>query len=413
MWLGTGGWIVGAFPYLSWDQHLILAGNQHMKNFLLCFVMASIAYAVSAQRVQIVRPDGRSISQSGIDSIILALMHRAKVTGLCLGIVQDGQIAYVQAYGYKNKPLNRLNDTATCFYGASLSKAVFAYLVMQLVDRRLIDLDKPLYTYLPKPLPEYDKYKDLAGDERWKLVTARHCLDHTTGFPNWRMFNPIHPDKLEFFFTPGQRYAYSGEGLYLLQLVVETVTGKPLDVLAQEQIFLPFGMRRTSYLWQPAFETDYAVGHLVHEDTIPKNKRTRANAAGSMETTIADYTRFAAAVLRGDGLSVKAREEMLSPQIAIFSRRQFPSLDTATTTENQKIQLSYGLGWGLFVSPAGKVFFKEGHDDGWEHYAMCLPEKKAAFVVMTNSSNGESIYAKLFDKLTGITIPWEWEGYAP
>ena len=392
---------------------MTIAGNRHMKNLLLSTIMASIALAAPAQQQPIVRPDGRSITIPGIDSIISVLMQRQKVTGLCLGVVQNGQIAYVQAYGYKNKPLNQLNDTATCFYGASLSKAVFAYLVMQLADRGLIDLDKPLYTYLPKPLPEYDKYKDLAGDERWKLITARHCLDHSTGFPNWRMFNPVHSNKLEFFFTPGQRYAYSGEGLYLLQLVVETITGKPLDLLAQEQIFSPFGMRRTSYLWQPAFETDYAVGHLVNEDTIPKNKRTKANAAGSMETTIADYTRFLAAVLRGEGLSVKSRQEMLTPQIAIFSRRQFPSLDTATTTENQKIRLSYGLGWGLFVSPAGKVFFKEGHDDGWEHFAMCLSEKKAAFVIMTNSSNGEGIFTGLFEKLAGIRIPWEWEGYAP
>jgi CubicO group peptidase (beta-lactamase class C family) len=186
-----------------------------------------------------------------------------------------------------------------------------------------------------------------------------------------------------------------------------------LDELAAKYVFLPFGMRRTSYLWQPAFETDYAVGHLINEDTIPKNKRTKANAAGSMETTIADYTRFIAGVSRGEGLSVSAAREMLSPQISILSRRQFPSLDTASSTDNQQINLSYGLGWGLFASPFGKIFFKEGHDDGWEHYAMCLANKKEAVVLMTNSSNGESIFKELLEKLTGITIPWEWEGYTP
>jgi len=357
--------------------------------------------------------DGQQVAVNPVDAFIGKLMDTAQVTGLCLGIVQDNRVAYVKAYGYKNKAAGTMNDTATCFYGASLSKAVFAYLVMQLVDTGLIDLDKPLYTYLPQPIPAYAAYKDLANDDRWKLITARHCLDHTTGFPNWRMFNPRDSGRLEFFFTPGERNAYSGEGLKLLQLIIETITGRPLDELAQEKIFRPFGMRRTSYLWQPAFESDYAVGHLENEDTIPKNKRTRANAAGSMETTIADYTRFVAAVLRGEGLSARSRQEMLSPQISIYSLHQFPSLDTATTTANQRIGLCYGLGWGLFTSPRGKAFFKEGHDDGWEHYALCLPGRKEAFVVMTNSSNGERIFKELFEKLSEVTIPWEWEQYTP
>jgi CubicO group peptidase (beta-lactamase class C family) len=384
-----------------------------MKIILLSCLSATVMLTASAQQRQITRPDGRVLAIATIDSTVRKLMDTAEVTGLCLGIVQNGQVSYLQAYGYKNKPMGKYNDTATCFYAASLSKALFAYLVMHLVDQGLINLDKPLYTYLPKPLPEYDKYMDLAGDDRWKLITARQCLDHTTGFPNWRTFNPVHSNKLEFFFTPGQRYAYSGEGLLLLQLVVETVTGKPLDELAEKYVFLPFGMRRTSYLWQPAFETDYAVGHLINEDTIPKNKRTKANAAGSMETTIADYTRFIAGVSRGEGLSIGAAREMLSPQISILSLRQFPSLDTASSTDNQQINLSYGLGWGLFASPFGKIFFKEGHDDGWGHYAMCLADKKEAVVLMTNSSNGESIFKELLEKLTGITIPWEWEGYTP
>jgi hypothetical protein len=156
------------------------------------------------------------------------------------------------------------------------------------------------------------------------------------------------------------------------------------------------------------------VGHLVEEDTIPKKKRTKPNAAGSMETTIADFTRFVAAALQGEGLSPKSWEEMTSPQISIYSKVQFPSLDTAKdTADDRRIGLAYGLGWGLFTSQYGKVFFKEGHDDGWENLAICIPSQHKAVVVMTNSSNGESIFKELFFDLTGITIPWEWESYTP
>src|ERR1700733_9579984 len=135
---------------------------------------------------------------------------------------------------------------------------------MQLVDEGKIDLDKPLYTYLPKPLPEYDNYKDLAGDDRYKLITARICLDHTTGFPNWRESNPHNNNKLEIFFKPGSGFPYSGEGINLLQLVIETITGRHLEDLAQEKIFKPFEMTRTSFLWQPAFEKDSAKGQQFY-----------------------------------------------------------------------------------------------------------------------------------------------------
>ncbi|MEO7121228.1 MAG: serine hydrolase, partial [Ginsengibacter sp.] len=321
---------------------------------------------------------------------------------------------FVKSYGYRNKTKKLWNDTATCFYAASLSKPVFAYLVMQLVDKGLINLDTPVYKYLPKPLPEYENYKDLAGDDRWKLITPRQCLSHTTGFPNWRQLNPKGNKKLEIFFTPGTRYAYSGEGIYLLQFIVETITNQKLDDLASKQIFKPFGMTKTSFVWQNYFDTNYAVGHNQDEETTEIKKRIEANAAGSMETTIADYTRFISYVMQGKRLSNQSKHEMLSPQIGIFTKHEFPSLNDDTTNQYKEIELSYGLGWGLFKSVYGWAFFKEGHsDDGWQHYIIGFPDKKNALIIMTNSSNGESIFKELVEYFTGATIPWEWEGYIP
>ena len=340
-------------------------------------------------------------------------MDTAEVTGLCIGIINDNKPAYVKAYGYKNKATGQANDTATNFYGASLAKPLFGYIVMQLVQEGKIDLDKPLYTYLPRPLPEYESYKELAGDDRWKLITARNCLSHTTGFPNWRSNDPNNPQKMMIYFTPGTRYAYSGEGIQLLQLVVETITHRGLEELAQEKIFIPFHMTKSSFLWQPRFETDYAVGHGIAEDTLHKDKYTNAYGAGSMETTIADYTRFISGVLQHKNLSDKYWNEVFSPQIAITAKSQLFALDTATSAENKKIQLSYGLGWGLFQTPYGRAFFKEGHGNGWVHYSIAIPQQKMALIIMSNSASGESIFTELVQKLTGVTIPFEWEHYIP
>lgn len=385
-----------------------------MRAVLLLAIFISSIYTTQSQLIQIKRIDGSRISTAEIDELVKQLMDTAEVTGICLGIINDNQPVYVKTFGYKNKEKGELLDTATTMYAASFSKSLFAFVVMHLVQEGKIDLDKPLYEYLPKPIPEYDNYKDLAGDDRWKLITARHCLSHTTGFPNWRAFNPRDNKKLEIFFEPGERYAYSGEGLVLLQLVVEHITGKSVEELAKEKVFIPFNMPRTSYQWQPAYENNYALGYNVSGVALRKYKTRPINAAGSMETTIADYSRFISAVMQGKGLTPTAKHEMLSPQISILNRRQFPSLNNDTTSENKKIQLSYGLGWGMLKSPYGWAFFKEGHDDGWEHYNINFTDKGISIIMMTNSSNGESIFKEMLEKITGdIYTPWEWESYTP
>ena len=284
---------------------------------------------------------------------------------------------------------------------------------MRLVDAGEIDLDKPVYQYFPKPLPEYPEYKDLAGDSRYQRITARMCLSHATGFPNWRWLEDDH--KLRIHFEPGSRFAYSGEGIVLLQRSVEAITGRPLEELMQEHVFRPLGMTRTSMVWQSRFEGDYANGYDSSGHSNGPERRKKADAAGSMQTTVRDYTRFVQAVLAGEGMRKETREEMLSPQIQIFSRTEFPSLNTSKTDTNRAIKLSYGLGWGLYWSPYGKAFFKEGHDDlGWRNYAVAFDQPKSGIVIMTNSNNGEGIYKELLETIQRNTFtPIEWEGFTP
>lgn len=79
-----------------------------------------------------------------------------------------------------------------------------------MVDQGILNLDQPLYTYLP--------YSDIAHDDRYKLITARMILCHTSGFPNWRFLNA--DKKLDIKFTPGTQYLYSGEGFEYLANVI-------------------------------------------------------------------------------------------------------------------------------------------------------------------------------------------------
>jgi CubicO group peptidase (beta-lactamase class C family) len=239
---------------------------------------------------------------------------------------------------------------------ASFSKVAFAYMVMQLVDERILDLDKPVYEYLPKPLPEYPAYKDLADEVRYQRITARMLLSHTSGFPNWRWINEDR--KLNISFEPGSKYAYSGEGIDLLQLVVETVTNKPLQDLMRTYVFEPFKMTRSGMVWESRFESDYANGYDEWGRSLGPERRPHADAAGSMQTTLGDFARFMQAVMQGEKLRKQTYELMLSPQIQILSKHEFPTLASETTEENKSIRLSYGLRLGPVLDSVWQGFFQ-------------------------------------------------------
>ena len=118
--------------------------------------------------------------------------------------------------------------------------------------------------------------------------------------------------------------------------------------------------------------------------------------------------------MQGRGLTKRAKMEMLKPQIQIHSKAQFPTLAPETTDENRAIKLAYGIGWGVFQSPYGQAYFKEGHDDGWENHCVVFGDKKIGLILMANSSNGDSIFKELLDVLLKDTsTPWKWEGYIP
>ena len=380
--------------------------------FLLLAMTAVLAVLTAAAQPAVKRLDGSSITVAEVDATVARLMRAAEVTGVGIAIFNDGKIAYLQAYGVRDKDKNLPLTADSVMTAASWSKVAFGYMVMQLVEEKILDLDKPVYQYLPKPLPEYPKYADLAGDDRYKRITARMLLSHTGGFPNWRYINEDR--KLNINFEPGTRYAYSGEGIDLLQLIVETVTKKPLEELMQDRIFKPFGMSRTSMIWQPQFEGDYANGYDEYGRSMGPERRKTADAAGSMQTTPRDFARFMLAVMNGQGVRKQTRQLMLSPQVQIFSKHQFPTMATETTDENKSIRLSYGLGWGLYWTRYGKAFFKEGHDEGWRNYTVCFDEPKSGMLIMTNSSNGEGIFKELLETLLKDSFtPIEWEGYTP
>jgi CubicO group peptidase (beta-lactamase class C family) len=394
--------------------------STHWLGVLLTAALMMLCVAGCGQRAPstgagshtLVMLDGRSVKVEEVEAAIVDAMERGGVPGLSCAILNDGQVVYRKGFGHKDKGAGTQNDEETIFAAASFSKTAFAYLVVLLAEDGIIDLDRPLYEYMPRPLPEYPAYADLAGDDRWKQITARIVLSHSTGFPNWRFLTP--DGKLKFLFSPGTRHSYSGEGIALLQMVVTEITGEDLETLAQERVFRPLDMARTSYVWQEAFEANHARPHDTYQRARELQRRSEPDAAGSMMSTAGDYAKLLAAILNAEGKRKASPDEILAPQIEIDSQAMFAPVEAARTDRYREIGLAWGLGWGLFDSEYGRAFFHTGHDMGWQNYTVTYADAGIGVVLMSNSDNFEAVARQIAKAAIGDTYsPFDWLGYPP
>lgn len=352
-------------------------------------------------------------TRAALDAEVAAAMKAAQANGLAIAVIDDGKVVHVAAYGHRNAKGDPL-QTGTVMYGASLTKAVFAYTVMQLVEEGRLDLDRPVGEYFAKPLTDYpaeDAYgpwPDLAGDPRWKNITARHLLTHSSGFANFAYLEP--DGKLRLHFDPGTRYAYSGEGLILLQYVLERGLGLHLGAEMQRRVFDRFDMPNTSMMWRADFAANLADGWMEDGTVEPHDERSRVRAAGSMDTSIADLANFVAAYIRGEGLQPATFDAMTSPQLPITTASQFPTLQDELPVAQRRKDLAAGLGVVVFDGPQGAGFFKGGHNDSTGNTWVCVKQRKRCVVILGNDVRAERAFPRLVAFVLGETgAPWRWE----
>lgn len=352
-------------------------------------------------------------SADEIDAEVARVMAATGAQGIALGYVENGTPVYVKAYGKRNVRGEAL-EIDTIMYGASLTKAAFAHMVVQLADEGKIDLDASIATYLAKPLPDYPdegKYAPwphLKGDERWRKLTPRILLTHASGFHN---FSFLEDDgKLKFHFEPGSRYGYSGDGIILLQFVIEKGLGLDVGAEMQRRVFEPFGMTRTSMMWRADFAANLADGWDESGKVEPHDERSKVRAAGSMDTTIDDISRFTAGYVAGEGLSPRARAALTTPYLPITTRSQFPPLQPEAPPAERHKDLAAGLGVIVFKGPQGPGFFKGGHNNITGNTMVCVERRRSCVVILANDVRAEAGFPRLVKFLLGETgVPWRWE----
>lgn len=369
-------------------------GRAVLKSVMLLLVAVTAGFAQS-KTTQL-----RNIDQSTITRLqqnIPGLMQKGKIPGLSIALIRDGKTYWVKSFGVKNTETKQPVSDDTVFEAASLSKPVVAYAVLKLADQGKIDLDTPLTKYLPGTY-------DVQNDDRINQITARIVLSHRTGFRNWRQNQP-----LQIYFTPGERFSYSGEGFVYLSKVVEHITGEPFNDFMKRTVFDPLGMKSSSFLWRADFDQRAATGHDADGSVQEKGKPVQVNAAASLHATAADYATFMEAVMNGTGLKPATQEQMLKPQIAVD-----PECSNCTDRApgQSSKEVFWGLGVGLQRTSDGQSFWHWGDNGSFKCYMLGYPGSKSGMIVFTNSENGLSIRSALTqDALGGAQPAMTWVKY--
>lgn len=382
-----------------------------MKKIILvwgcCFALAG-ARAQKSKRIK--QLDGSAAAVSKVTARLNHLVDSAGITGLQVAVIDHGQIAWTKSFGLKDVEQNLKLDDSTEMYAASLTKVVSAYLFLRLVDKGIFMLDKPVRQYLKRPVGAYPKWQDLAADTAaFAEITPRMLLSHSSGLPVLRQ---LYNDHVRLISRPGEKFYYSNEGLNLLGFMIEEYTGKRLEDLAKEEVFIPLGMTHTSMIWEKPFENNFSNAYFKDGKKYGSERRESSRAAGSMTTTAGDYARFVINLMNRKGLSKKLYDQMFTPQILISSKRGFGPLKDSTTTANARIRLAWGLGTGLFNSACGPGFFHSGHGDANQNYFVAFPAKGIAVVLMSNSENFEQVSDQVLKAcINDRYSPLEWLGH--
>lgn len=296
--------------------------------------------------------------------MLAAQMHRSNIANVAVAVFSHGRVESV----FCSSSAKTLAPDSV-FEAASLSKPVFAYGVLKLVQDHRLDLDRPLAEYLNRPYehqqnPFRQGVADITTDPRFAHITARMVLSHTSGLPNWSHHGP-----LTFLNDPGEKWSYSGEGYVYLQRVVEAITGQSTGAFLENTVLLPLGMTHSSFTWQTAFSGHAMLGHSAAGTPAPIDQFSRPVVSSTLYTTLGDYSRFLMKMLQPAADSPFLLEE--KSQVAVR-----PNLD-----------LYWGLGLAIERARSNS-YFHWGANPGFQSFFLCQPATGRGILFLTDSDNG-------------------------
>jgi CubicO group peptidase (beta-lactamase class C family) len=339
---------------------------------------------------------------ANLEKGIPKLMDASKVPGLSIALIRDDKVVWTRGFGVKDRASGALVDHSTVFEAASMSKPVFAYVVMKACEKGVLNLDTPLV--------KYTRQRFLECDPRLDLITARHVLSHTAGFQDIRS-----GDKpLKIHFNPGEKWMYSGEGYFYLQAVMTDLTSHvnpkecirfeadlevcatDFDAYMKTNLLAPFGMNGSGYVWTETLARYVARAHDGHGDPLPYRKPTpaavaRYGAMGRLLTTATDYAKFLIEVIEprpedAFRLSQASLAEMLRPQVKV--------------EDGDGYSISWALGWRTARTDDGELVSHGGDQTGFHSTSEISVAGKSGYVILTNGDSGWKLVKHLAPEIS-------------
>jgi CubicO group peptidase (beta-lactamase class C family) len=336
--------------------------------FLILIVSCS-----TEKKIEVMNYKGIVVPTDSIDSYFESRMKELNIPGLSFAIINDGEVVYHNVMGFANLEEKIPVTNKTIFEGASMSKSLFAFFVMTFVEEGKLDLDKPLFEYLP--------YPDIAYDDRYKKITARIVLSHRSGFPNWRENEA--DKRLKIRFEPGTEYEYSGEGYQYLAMVLKKIEGTDwngVEKAFQEKVAKPIGLEHTVFIQTPFTKEHKAEPYDRNGKWIDwkngdwyKKSENILVAAASIHSEPIDFAKWMITVMKGEILSDESYNELFKHHSQV---------------SNSGHEVFYSLGFFTLGKPLNNLYLHPGDNDGFTCYYALDIEKDWGYVLFTNSQNG-------------------------
>ena len=328
-----------------------------------------------------------------IEKLTPELMDELNVPGVSISIIKKNNIVYSKPFGVADDNTETQVDDKTMFEACSMSKPVFAYLVLKLVEKGKLGLDQSLSNYLPELFVSDDNVYS-------NQITARMILTHTSGMPNWRKGDEERNAPIPIYFKPGTRFNYSGEGIYYLQRVVEKITNQSLEDYAKENLFNKLGLTSTSFVWKDNYDRQIATGHDAEGNCNERKTYIHSNAAFTLYTTSNEYAKLIIEILKPTNqndysLSDHMINEMLSHQVRVDTREVMDR-----PGRNYGLFAYRGLGWAIDSTITGDIVYHSGaNQTGFRCYSQFSPKDESGIVIMTNGENGNELWRRLIKEI--------------
>jgi len=346
-----------------------------------------------------------SILRKKIDSVVTMYMAANDVVGISIGIVKNNKIYYTKGYGTTEINTKTPIDSLTNFHTASISKLFTATAILQLVETGKLDINKHLIDYLPE-----FKMKD----ERFKKITIKQMLNHTSGLPYFTNYKWDQPDNDRFAlknfvlkssfdslqFDPGKNISYSNLAFDILGYLVEKETNQSFEDYVYGKILKPSGMVNSSFDYYKIDPIHKSVPHIKNElsgkvttsKIYPYNREQVP--CGTLNSCAYDLSKW---IIE----NLKIYNDSTNSYKGVINHKTLIEMWTPTHNYNHPL-VFLGLGWWKKESKEyGNYFFHCGMDVGYSSSLTIFPEKNFGIVVLCN---GDYPYSIIYNK-----IPFEVE----